>query len=236
MKNIVVMGACEVEVQGVLSLLEGEGIPAVRAGVSPLKQGDLLIVAMSAKPLLGWARHLFSLLTMKLRWGCTMIVLTPNEIADVRLLDAVGCIVPSGYSLGWMSNALLCLVAKWRQGKPLPVGNVRRISAATALDIDEVAYFFAQTMPTSGLARLSKTEYGRRNRALLRMGFCHLQQFKLFMAGVVPQVILSAQILLLQEHTSRYTKASKNITSFVYYDKGDVGYPPMPVVSELMLS
>lgn len=79
MKNIVVMGTCEAEVQGVLSLLEGEGISAVRAGGSPLGPDDLLIVASECQPI-----------------------------------------------------------------------------------------------PITGLARLSKTAYGRRNRALSRMVFCHL--------------------------------------------------------------
>lgn len=234
MKNIVVMGACEVEVQGVLSLLEEMDIPAVRAGVSPLTSDDLLIVAMSAEPLLGWAKHLPFLLAMKLRWRCAMVVLTPNEIADVRLLDAVGCIVPGGYSLGWMSNTLLCLVAKWQQGKPLPAGNVRRISAVSSLDIDEMVYFFTQTMPVVGLARLSKTEYGRRNRALVNMGFCHLQQFRLFMSGVSSQAVLNARIMLQREYPSRYTNISENITPFVHYGKGDTDRPRMPMMSELM--
>lgn len=208
MKNIVVMGSCEAEVRGVLSLLEGVGIAAVRAGVSPLGPGDLLIVAMSAEPLLGWAKHLPPLLAMKLRWHCTIVVLTPNEIAGVRLLNAVGCIVPGGYSLDWTCNILQCLVAKWRQGKPLPVGNVRRISVACGLDIEGVAYFFAQTMPVVGSAKLSKTEYGRRNRALVNMGFCHLQPLRVFMAGVAPQAVLSAHLLFRS-----YARGYENIAS-----------------------
>lgn len=224
MKNIVVMGSCEAEVQAILSLLEDMGIYAVRAGVSPLNSDDLLIVAMSAVPLLGWAKHLPSLYAMKLRWRCAMVVLASNEIASVRLLDAVGCIVPGGYSLGWVSNALLCLVTKWQQGKPLPVGNVRRISPACGLDIDDVSYFFAQTMlPATGSA-ISKTEYGRRNRALVNMGFYHLQQLRLFMAGVAPPAVLNAWILLQREYPSDHTKVSKNTTSYVHYNKDVVGY------------
>lgn len=232
MRNIVVTGTCDAEVQGILSLLDGEGISAVRAGASPLSPDDLLIVAMSAEPLLGWGRHLSWLLAMKLRWRCTMVVLTSNQVADVRLLEAVGgCVVPEGYSLRWVSNALLCLVAKWRQGKPLPVGNVRRISEVHALDIDEMAYFFAQTMPVTGAVKLSKTEYGRRHRALFRMGFCHLQQLRLFMAGVMPKEVLNAWLLLQQGYC---INASADIASLLPYNKGNVGHAPISAVRGLM--
>lgn len=200
------------------------GIYAVRARGSSLNSDDLLIVAMSAMPLLGWAKHLPLLYAMKLRWRCAMVVLVSNEISSVRLLDAVGCIVSGGYSLGWVSNALLYLVPKWQQSKPLPVGNVRRISLACGLGIDDVAYFFAQTMPATGSERLSKTEYGRRNRALVNMGFYNLQQLRLFMAGVAPPAVLNAWILLQREYPSDHTKVSKNTTSYVHYNKDVVGY------------
>lgn len=189
MKNIIITGTCEVEVLGVFSLFESMGIPTTQLRDAQPEPGDLLIVSMSAEPLLGWAKYLPSLLAMKLWWRCSIVVLVPNKLASIRLLDSIGSIVSGGYSLAWTRNALMYLVAKWRQGEPLPVGDIHRFSDLPLLSIEVVAYFFAQTLPVKRGGGLSKTEYGRRNRAMVSMGFCYRHQLELFMVGVDPKII-----------------------------------------------
>lgn len=197
MKNILVTGSCQSEVQGVLCLLKGMGTVAAELGDATPTPNDLVIVAMSAIPLLGWAEQFPRLLDMKLRWRCELVVLVPNVVASIRLLEGVGCIIPGGYSLDWMSKVLMSLVAKWRQSKALPVGNVRRLSRYSPLGVDDVEYFFTLMFPVVGPLRMSKTAYGRRSRAMTFMGFSHLQQAKLFMAGISPREMRNAVVVSL---------------------------------------
>lgn len=208
MKNIIVTGTSEVEVVGVLSLLDGMGVAATRLGDAPPTSNDLVIVVMSAVPLLGWGKQFLRLLDMKLQWQCELVVLVPNAVAPIRLLDGIGCILPGGYSLDWTSKALMSLITKWRQGKALPRGNVRRLLRAGAIDIDEVKRFFALVFPVVEPFRISKTVYGQRNRAVAFMGLSHLQHAKLFMAGVSSREMQNAVVASMTPSVAPKTNVS----------------------------
>lgn len=62
MKNIIVTGISDTETRGILSMLNDCQINASPYLAEDLGVNDLLIVGLSAEPLIGWGLHLSSLL------------------------------------------------------------------------------------------------------------------------------------------------------------------------------
>lgn len=172
--NIIVTGLCEFEVLGIRALLEAQGC-VVRSltGTTPARD-DLLIVALSSMPSLGWGKHLVMLDALSDRMPCRMTVLVPDGLCGVVSGLVNVSVRPGDAALPVVADGLQSVIRMWRQGVDREGVSRRHLTPKMQGALNRVVV---------GRVANSKTEYTHRHLAMGRLSFRSVRQFRAFIAG-----------------------------------------------------
>lgn len=85
-KRVLLTGNCEYELLGLLHLLSDLDCEVLRAEMSYGGTYDLIVVALSAGPLVGWGRYLRHIRLLRAANTAPMVVLVPPRLQGLRLL------------------------------------------------------------------------------------------------------------------------------------------------------
>ncbi|WP_426347884.1 hypothetical protein [Cronobacter universalis] len=83
--KLVVWGKCDFETTGIEYLLTAEGYRVGRWSMAPPSSQDILLVALSAEPLLNWGRNLKTIEAMQKIAPCRgIIILVPTQLRELK--------------------------------------------------------------------------------------------------------------------------------------------------------
>lgn len=119
-KRIITSGSCWYEVSGLERLLKDEGYE-IRAlkDVAP-SRNDVLLIALSAEPVLSWGRFLSALVFIRRRYRCQTIVLVPGRLKNIHHLFGAIQMVDGSCSFSELRKCLTELISgKQKALKPI---------------------------------------------------------------------------------------------------------------------
>lgn len=113
-RRIVMTGSCEYEMRGLELMLAGEGFRTARLQNEEPGERDLLVLALSAEPLLHWGRHLSRLRKLRAVYRCRILVLVPALLHRLRLPGDLIFVCSGRSSHAVLRSAIyLALAAPW---------------------------------------------------------------------------------------------------------------------------
>ncbi|EBT5667979.1 hypothetical protein CL314_23545 [Salmonella enterica] len=162
------------EVSGVKALLESKGYSASSLSERVPASGDVLIVALSSMPVLGWWKYQRMLDELVHDVACRVVLLVPDELRDA-VSGMINAIVLSGdVALSVFIRELQVVIRSWTQREDGQY-KTRRLLSSKMLEALEL-------IATGSIAD-NKTEYCHRHLALYRLNFRSVTQFRQFIAG-----------------------------------------------------
>ncbi|MGY0147484.1 hypothetical protein [Edwardsiella tarda] len=178
-RKVIVMGSCEYEVAGIISLLKSANVRVCRGGIMIPGECDLLIVALSASPLLGWWRNLELLKNIRNAGEYRMVAIVPLDMMTIVSRQGVCPVVNGSDSLNRVQSMLLDCVLAWVDERVEVkrknfIGSIDWLSSTQINAIEEL--LLPKTL-------VNKTQYSRRYSALARLGFGGVAHFRLVTAG-----------------------------------------------------
>lgn len=95
MKNILLFGRCEYELIGLYHILKEGGYNVVNATIDNYQEDiyDLLIVALSSDPVIGWGKYFDLLHTFSCDFSGRIILLVPEKIDSLRIFPGIDEII-----------------------------------------------------------------------------------------------------------------------------------------------
>lgn len=173
-QNIILTGPCAYEVSGVKALMEAEGYPVSALAEKVPASGDVLIVALSSMPVLGWWKHQRMLDELVHNVACRVVLLVPDALREA-VSGMINALVLSGdVALSVFIRELQVVVRPWAQKERGPYRTRRILSPKMLGALDRIA--------TGNIAD-NKTEYSHCHLALHRLNFRSVAQFRQFIAG-----------------------------------------------------
>lgn len=114
-KRIIISGSCWYEVSGLESVLKGEEyeIQALK-DVTP-SPSDVLLIALSAEPMLNWGRFLSALVFIRGRYRCQTIALVPGRLKNIHYLFRSIQTVDGSCSISELKKCLIGLISEKQQ-------------------------------------------------------------------------------------------------------------------------
>ncbi|HBH4362216.1 hypothetical protein JNP96_29785 (plasmid) [Escherichia coli] len=108
MKNILLFGMCEYELIGLYHVLKAGGYNVVNATIDNYQEDvyDLLIVALSSVPVIGWGKYFGLLHTFSCDFRGRIILLVPEKIGSLSIFPGIDKITTGKIS----KNKILSIV------------------------------------------------------------------------------------------------------------------------------
>ncbi|ECV2306848.1 hypothetical protein DTR82_17605 [Salmonella enterica subsp. enterica serovar Javiana] len=174
-RKIVVTGPCGYEVAGVMALLSESGCPVYHAGAKTVGAGDLLIVALSACPELGWWKEQIRLRRQRQAGRYRMVALVPGSLEKVVSRQGICPVVSGDEPTTVLREHLSAEVRTWREGRPA--------HEMVCTDILPAQQMRALAVLMSGTVVRRKAEYCHRYLGLARLGFHSGPQYQRYHSG-----------------------------------------------------
>lgn len=128
-KRVLLTGNCEYELLGLLHLLSDMGCEVLRPEMSYGGTYNLIVVALSAGPLVGWGRYLRHIRLLRAANTAPMVVLVPPRLQGLRLLRGMARVFCGRSSLARL-RAVLGMVSGDGADTTPSVGLTRRQTQA----------------------------------------------------------------------------------------------------------
>ncbi|EGO3302125.1 hypothetical protein L6W60_004309 [Salmonella enterica] len=174
-RKIVVTGPCGDEVAGGMALLSEAGCPVCHAGEETAEAGDLVIVALSACPELGWWKEQMRLRRLRRAGHYRMVALVPGSLEKVVSRQGICPVVAGDASVPVLWRRLSAEVRAWREGRP-----VYEMARAGLLPVRQERALAALL---SGRVVIKKVQYSHRYLGLTRLGFYSGPQYQRYHSG-----------------------------------------------------
>ncbi|EGO3302135.1 hypothetical protein L6W60_004299 [Salmonella enterica] len=173
--KIVVTGPCHAEVQGIVSLLRQGGFRVSGDRNAVVAEDDLLIVALSACPELGWWKEQMRLRRLRRAGHYRMVALVPGSLEKVVSRQGICPVVAGDASVPVLWRRLSAEVRAWREGRP-----VYEMARAGLLPVRQERALAALL---SGRVVIKKVQYSHRYLGLTRLGFYSGPQYQRYHSG-----------------------------------------------------
>lgn len=171
--RILVTGPCDAEVSGLVTMLYQTGYPAFPSTYTQPHSADLVVVALSAVPAVGWGRWLTLLHILRLQGSYRIVTVVPA--CYLRVVSVLqGCPAVNGQaSLPELYRQLRLEILQWRRNAPVSQKKCPPLSG------DDIRML-------SSCLRAKDCGYNTRYYLMSRMGFSRMRDLMLFVANGWP--------------------------------------------------